>query len=245
MAPLAVGLVLLAAGSAACTSSDGRRAVLVSAAASLTDVFGRLEAEFETAHPEFDVVLNFGGSSALREQILAGAPADVFASANPENMEQVQRSVGTVADPAVFATNTMQIAIPRDNPGEVGGLEDLEDSKLLIGLCAAGVPCGDFGRRVLANAGVTVTVDTNEPNVRALLTKVELGELDAAIVYATDVAAARVTGIPIPDTVNVTAQYPIAALSTAPNPGGAAVFVDFVLSGAGRVILSQSGFGTP
>ena len=203
------------------------------------------ETEFEAQYPEFDVVLNLGGSSALREQILAGAPADVFASANPENMEQVDESLGTAAAPVVFAINTMQVAVPLDNPGEVRRLEDLADPGLLLGLCASGVPCGDLGRRVLVNAGVAVSIDTNEPNVRALLTKVEVGELDAAIVYATDVAAAAVGTVVIPSTVNVTTDYPIAALSTAPNPEGATAFVEFVLSRPGRAILRQFGFGTP
>jgi molybdate transport system substrate-binding protein len=220
--------------------------LLVSAAASLTDAFGEIETAFEDANIGVDVVLNLGASSALREQILEGAPADVFASANSSNMDQVVEA-GEAADPEVFVTNALQIAVPAGNPGGVTGLEDFADEELLIGLCEEGVPCGDFGREALANAGVTPSIDTNEPDVRALLTKVEAGELDAGIVYVTDVMSTdgAVEGVDIPSEDNVTASYPIAALSNAPNPDAAAAFVAYVLSDEGRAILESYGFSTP
>ena len=183
----------------------------------------------------------------LREQILEGAPADVFASADVANMDQIVVSDGTVGRPTIFATNRMQIAVPVGNPGEVSGLDDFGSDRLLIGLCAVGVPCGDAARTVLASARVAPAVDTNEPNVRALLTKIGAGELDAGLVYVTDVAAAadEVMGIVVPAELNVVGEYPIVVLSGGANRRGAEDFVSFVLSAAGRAILSGHGFGAP
>jgi len=230
-------------------AGDGALAgdVRVSAAASLTDAFAEISSAFEAAHPGVHVVLNLAGSSSLRAQILDGAPVDVFASANPANMDRVVEAGEVAGPPGVFAHNRLEIAVPTGNPAGVRGLEDFADGALRLGLCAASVPCGDFARRALQKAGVTASLDTNEPDVRALLTKVELGELDAGIVYATDVAAAHgsVEGVAIPDVRNVVATYPIAVLSAAPHPAAARAFVDFVLSAAGRVILARYGFGPP
>jgi molybdate transport system substrate-binding protein len=218
----------------------------VFAAASLTDAFDEVGAAFEEANPDVSIEFNYGASSALREQILAGAPADVFASANTSNMDQVVEA-GAATDPQDFVTNQLQIVVPAENPGGVTGLDDFANADLLIGLCAEEVPCGEFGREALGNAQVTPSVDTNEPDVRALLTKVEAGELDAGIVYVTDVLAAggAVEGIDIPADENVTATYPIAALSEAGNAELAAAFVEFVLSGDGQEILESFGFDGP
>ena len=227
-------------------TSDLAGTVTVFAAASLTDAFDELDAAFEDANPDVTVDVNYGASSALREQILAGAPTDVYASANTSNMDQVVQA-GAAADPVNFVTNRLQIAVPAGNEAGVTGLDDFADADLLIGLCAEEVPCGEFGREALANAGVTPAVDTDEPDVRSLLTKVEAGELDAGIVYVTDVSAAgdAVEGIDIPAEDNVTATYPIAALTDAPNAGAADAFVEFVLSDQGRDILTSYGFGRP
>jgi molybdate transport system substrate-binding protein len=239
---LVLGVLAAACGSGG-TSSGAENAVLVSAASSLTDAFTAIAAAFEAANPGVDVVLNYGGSSVLREQIIAGAPADVFASADAPNMSLVV-AAGEAEDPQVFATNRMEIAVPAENPGDVTGLGDFADEDLLIGLCAAGVPCGDFARVVLDRAGVAVAVDSNEPNVRALLTKIGSGELDAGIVYATDIASTGdVAGIAIPAGDNVSASYPIATTSGGANPDGAAAFVAFVLSVDGQSILARHGFG--
>lgn len=218
--------------------------VLVSAAASLTDAFAEAEAAFEAAHPGVDVVLNLGASSSLREQILEGAPADVFASADISNMDRVIAAGEVAGEAQIFARNLLQIAVPAGNPAGITGLGDFGRDELLIGLCAEDVPCGGFAREALANAGVSPAIDTNEPDVRALLTKVQAGELDAGIVYATDVNSADrgVEGVDIPDDQNVFADYPIAALANAPNPGAAATFVEFVLSAEGQEILAAYGF---
>jgi molybdate transport system substrate-binding protein len=219
--------------------------ILVFAAASLTDAFEEIAAEFEAANPAVSVELNFGASSALREQILAGAPADVFASANISNMDQVIAG-GAAAESRTFARNRLQIAVPAGNEAGITGLADFADPALLIGLCAEQVPCGQFAREALAKAGVTPAVDTDEPDVRSLLTKIEAGELDAGIVYVTDVAAAgdAVEGIDIPADHNVVVTYPIATLTGSANPEVAAAFVAFVLSEAGQAVLASYGFGT-
>lgn len=217
--------------------------VAVFAAASLTDAFAEVGTAFEAANPGVTVELNFAGSSALREQILAGAPADVFASANASNMAAVIDG-GAASESTDFATNQLQIAVPAGNPGGITGLADFADADLLLGLCAAEVPCGQFALEALAEAGVTPSVDTNEPDVRSLLTKIEVGELDAGIVYRTDVRSAgdAVEGIDIPADENVVAAYPIAALTGSGNPDAAAAFVAFVLSDEGQAILGAYGF---
>ncbi|MCJ7726774.1 MAG: molybdate ABC transporter substrate-binding protein, partial [Acidimicrobiia bacterium] len=220
--------------------------LLVMAAGSLTKAFGDLEDAFEAGHAGIDVQVSTAASSFLREQILEGAPADVFASADLENM-QLLIDAGMVApDTVVFARNRMEIAIPAGNPAGVTGLDSFADPDLLIGLCAPQVPCGIFGRAVLDRAGIDASVDTAEPNVLFLLTKIEAGELDAGLVYATDVASSPlVEGIAIPPEWNVEASYPIAALSASDHPEGAAAFVAFVLSSEGRAILAAYGFLTP
>jgi molybdate transport system substrate-binding protein len=220
--------------------------ITVFAAASLTDAFTELGTTFESENQDVSVEFNFGASSALREQILAGAPADVFASANPSNMDQVV-DAGAASDPQDFVTNLLEIAVPAGNEAGVTGLDDFANADLLIGLCAEEVPCGEFGREALANAGVTPSVDTNEPDVRSLLTKVEAGDLDAGIVYVTDVLAAgdAVEGIDIPADDNVVATYPIATLSDAADAEVADAFVEFVLSDEGQEILQSFGFDAP
>jgi len=227
----------------ACGSNSNDQ-ILVSAAASLTDAFAELETGFETNNPGVDVVLNIAGSSTLREQILEGAPIDVFASANIANMDQVVGAGLVEGPPMVFISNRLQIAVPRGNPAGVTDLADFANEELLIGLCAESVPCGALGRTALGAAGVVPTIDTNEPDVRSLLTKVEAGELDAALVYATDVASTGgVDGVMIPQ--DVAADYSIAVLADAPNPTGANEFFDYVLSAEGQRILMDQGFVSP
>lgn len=229
--------------------AGGQRAgskLLVSAAASLSDAFSEVAIAFEKTTPEVDVILNLAGSSALGRQILEGAPADVYASADGAQMDRMVAAGEVSGDPRVFVLNRLQIAVPAGNPAQVAGLADFARDELLIGLCAPAVPCGDLARRALARAGVAAKPDTHEPNVRALLSKLEAGELDAGLVYATDVdSSARVEGIDIPTQQSPVAAYPIALLAGAPNPPAGAAFIEFVLSDAGRVILSRHGFDSP
>ncbi len=230
------------------TASDQEPIVLlVSAASSLTAVFTEIEAAFEQENPGIDVQLNLGGSSALREQILAGAPVDVFASADLVPMDQLVADGLIDGDPAVFATNSMTIAVPPDNPGAVVGLNDLAAPELFVGLCSEEVPCGRYARQVLHKAGVVASIDSNEPDVRSLVSKIELGELDAGIVYQTDVASAdgELVGIDIAVEDNVTALYPIGVLEVSPRSVEARQFVDFVLSIEGSSFLKAAGFGVP
>ncbi|MGI9605028.1 MAG: molybdate ABC transporter substrate-binding protein [Acidimicrobiales bacterium] len=233
---------------AACADGDGGESdtVLVYAAASLTDAFIDLEIEFESANNDVDVRLNFAGSSTLREQVLEGAPADVFASANIAVMTELVEA-GAARRPADFASNRLEIAVPVGNPEGVTGLNDFADQTLLVGVCAVGVPCGDLSRIVLGNAGVDLAADTHEPDVRSLLTKIEAGELDAGLVYRTDVLsqANEVDGLAIPSDVNRSSIYPIATLTEAPNDLDATRFVEFVLSARGRDVLAGHGFDAP
>ena len=244
----AVGcLVLLTGcGSGADAARDSSEdTVTVFAAASLVDAFEEVASAFEDDHPGVAVDLNFGGSSSLREQILAGAPADVFAAADEANMERLL-TAGEVDGPEVFATNRMQIAVPAGEPDAVRDLDELTEPDRLIGLCAPEVPCGDLARKVLADAGVRPSVDTNEPDVRALLTKIEEGELDAGLVYATDVVSAgdRVVGIDVPAAADLVARYPIARITSADREPAQA-FIRFVLGRTGQAVLRDHGFGAP
>ncbi len=241
-------LALVVAGSAlalaSCGNSEGGQdRVAVFAAASLSDAFADVALAFESSNPGIDVQLNLAGSSTLREQILQGAPADVFASANESNMAALDAAGELATAPQRFAANRLQIAVPAGNPAQVSGLEDFGNDDLLLGLCAQGVPCGDLARQALADAGVQPSVDTDEPSVRALLTKVSAGELDAGLVYVTDVLAAAgdVEAVQIVG-ADVRAVYPIASLANAPNPQGAEAFVRFVLSAEGQAILAEHGF---
>jgi molybdate transport system substrate-binding protein len=243
-------MTLLALVGAGCAGSgektvDGE--VLVSAAASLTEAFTAIEDAFEDANPGIDVLLNLASSSSLREQILEGAPVDVFASANTSNMDRVSEAGAVAGKARVFAKNTLQIAVPAGNPAGVTGLVDFANQELLIGLCAEDVPCGDLGRQALDNAGVTPSIDSNEPDVRALLTKIGAAELDAGIVYVTDVITTEggVAGVEIPENQNVVAEYSIAILVDAPSAVAAAAFVRFVMSDAGQVIMGEYGFTAP
>jgi molybdate transport system substrate-binding protein len=221
--------------------------IIVFAAASLTDAFTELGSRFEDDHPGTTVTFNFGGSSALAAQIADGAPVDVFASAASKNMDQVVEAGAVSGEPAVFVRNRLRIAVPAGNPAGITGLADFAEEKRTIALCAEQVPCGAAARRALDAAGVTAAPDTLEQDVRAVLTKVRLGEVDAALVYRTDVLAAgdEVEGIDFPEADKAVNDYPIATLADAPNPTGAEVFVDFVRSGAGRSVLTEAGFEAP
>ena len=218
----------------------------VFAAASLKEAFSTLGTQFEAAHPGTKVVFSFGPSSGLATQINAGAPADVFASASTTNMDQVVKA-GLAASATNFAGNVMQIAVPPKNPSGVTQLSDLATSSVKVALCQSTVPCGTTAAKVFNNAGLTVTPVTQEVDVKAVLAKVTLGEVDAGVVYVTDVrsAGAKVKGIAIPADVNASTRYPIATLTKAPNKDTAQAFTDYVLSAEGAGVLSADGFTKP
>lgn len=248
-APLAGTTVLVAAAlltGCGGGSGDGSSTLTVFTAASLTDVFEQLGAELEAQRPGLDVRFTVAGSSTLAAQLVQGAPADVFASADDQQM-QVVGDAGLAREPQVFAANVLTIAVPAGNPAGVTGLADLARDELAIALCAPEVPCGAAAERLLAAAGVDARPDTYEADARAALTKVELGEVDAALVYVTDVATRPddVDAIEVPESGAAVNEYSVAVLADAPEGEAAQEFVDLLLSGEGRRLLAEAGFREP
>lgn len=241
-----VAVLVLVVG--ACGSDDDAAgdtgAVTIFAAASLTAAFTEIGDAFTVANPDTDVVFNFAASSELVTQIIEGAPADVYASADLNNMTKLTDAAANGTDPVVFTKNVAAIIVAPGNPLGITGVEDLANDDLVYVECAPEVPCGRYARQIVENAGVTVTPKSLEENVKAVVTKVTLGEADAGIVYATDVTAAGddAEGIVVPDDVNVVAEYPIAVTADAPNPAGAQAFVDFVMGDQAQQILQSYGF---
>lgn len=217
--------------------------VTVLAASSLTETFNQIAKDFQAAHPNAKVTVSYGGSSTLAQQINAGAPADVFASASPTNMNQVKISGSST----VFVRNQLVIAVPAGNPKHITGLADLTNPAIKVALCAAAVPCGAAAQKALTAANVKITPVTQEQDVKAALSKVTLGEVDAALVYRTDAKAAgdKVEGIEFPESAQAINDYPIAVLQGAPNPTGAQAFVQFVLSDKELAVLTAAGFQQP
>lgn len=250
----ALASLTLAAGCGS-TGDDGSRSsggrggkmLFVFAAASLTETFTALGKTFDASHPGVRVKFNFGGSSALAEQITQGAPADVFAAASPATMKTVTDAGDVSGAPKVFVRNRLEIAVPPRNPGKVKSLKDLTDPRLKVVECAPEVPCGAAALKALAAAGLEVRPVSQEQDVKAALTKVQLNEADAALVYRTDVKAAggKVTGIDFPEAAKAINDYPIATLAKAPQPGLAAQFIRLILSGQGSSVLDQAGFESP
>ena len=217
--------------------------ITVLAAASLTEAFTTIKADFVKAHPGVSVTITFGASSDLSTQINNGAPADVFASASEKNM----KAATSASNPQDFVSNTLEIATPPDNPGKITSLADLAKPGLKVAVCAATVPCGVVARKVFANAKIAVQPVASLADVKSTLSAVESGEVDAGLVYVTDVraAGAKVKGVVIPANVNASTKYPIAALSSSKNAAVATAFVDYVLSPAGEQVLTADGFSRP
>ncbi|MFS0895134.1 molybdate ABC transporter substrate-binding protein [Microbacterium sp. 179-I 3D3 NHS] len=222
-------------------TGDPSGEITVYAAASLAGAFDAIAEQFTAEHPGVTVRPVYDGSSTLVTQILEGAPADVFASADEANM---QKALDAAPDPALFASNTLVIAVPAGDPAGVESLADLADVTTV--LCAPEVPCGAASDELLSTAGVDVDAASLEQNVTAVLTKVAANEADAGLVYATDVIGRDdVEAIVAEGADEVVNRYPIATLTDSRNPAAADAFVAFVLSSAGQAILSDFGFGAP
>lgn len=261
---LALGMILV--GCQAQASSDPRAGskarptgtLTVLAAASLSDAFGELASRFESAHPGVRVALSLAGSQQLAQQLAQGAPGDVFASANRQEMDHAVQAGRVAAGSArVFAHNRLTVVLPRDNPAGLVRLQDLAKPGLRLVLAAAEVPVGQYALQFLDKASqetrfgpgfkgaVLKNVASYEENVKSVLTKVELGEADAGIVYATDAgsaSAAQVSQIEIPEELNSVAEYSIAPLADAAQPRLAQEFVQLVLSPEGQEVLAKYGF---
>jgi molybdate transport system substrate-binding protein len=248
-AVLAVAALALAAcgggddsggGSSAASASE----IKVFAAASLTAAFTKLGDDFSAANGGTKVTFNFAGSQALATQIQQAAPADVFASADIPNMGKVKDLVNT---PRNFASNLLAIVVEKGNPKDVKGLEDLASPDLKVVLAAEEVPAGKYARQLLDQAGVSVTPVSQEDNVKAVVTKVSLGEADAGIVYVTDVSAGgdKVEGVDIPEDQNVVATYPIATVKASKAQDKTQALMDLVLSAEGQQVLKEFGFLPP
>lgn len=250
-----VALLVLSACSsssddAAATASDSSASqrlsgtVTVFAAASLKESFTTLGETFEKAHPGTEVTFSFGGSDSLAASITGGAPADVFASASPKTMEIVTDAGDAAGTPVTFVRNQLEIATLPGNPHGIASLEDLTDSSLKVVLCAEEVPCGAAAATALDAGGLKLTPVSYEQDVKAALTKVELKEADAAVVYRTDVRAAgdKVEGVDFPESADAVNDYPIARLKDAQNSAGADAFIDLVRSDEGQKVLGEAGF---
>ncbi len=244
--------LLLMAGTTACAGDDdggdgGETTLTVYAAASLTSTFEQLGEDFEADHDGVTVEFNFAGSSDLVSQIQSGAPADVFASADEANMEKLTADGLNGSDPELFATNTLEIATPPDNPAGVETFQDLANPDLNLVICAPEVPCGAAAQSVAETAGVELQPDSEEQAVTDVLGKVTSGEADAGLVYVTDVIAAGdgVLGIEFPESESVVNNYPIATVADSENADLGQEFVDLVLSDEGQQALADAGFGAP
>jgi molybdate transport system substrate-binding protein len=256
----AVALTAVLAGTAACGGGDNttttggsssaagvRGPITVLAAASLTESFSQIGKDFEAANPGTKITFSYGGSSGLAQQITSGAPADVFAAASPATMKTVTDAGDAAGTPATFVKNQLVIAVPKGNPKGITSLAALAESGVKVALCAEQVPCGAAAKKALAAANVKVTPVTLEQDVKAALSKVKLGEVDAALVYRTDAkaAASDVDGIEFPESAQAINNYPIVALKNAPNAAGAAAFVAYVESAPAQQVLTDAGFQQP
>ena len=221
-------------------------AITVLAAASLTEAFNQIGKDFEAKNPGSKVTFSFGSSATLATQIVQGAPADVFAAASPATMKTAT-TASAANTPKDFVSNTLEIAVPKGNPHKITGLQDFGEESRRIALCAPQVPCGAAAVKVFTAAKITPKPDTFEQDVKATLQKVAADEVDAALVYKTDVISAgdTVDGMEFPEAQDAINTYPIATVQDSKNPALAHAFVDYVLSSDGQAVLAKAGFAKP
>jgi molybdate transport system substrate-binding protein len=236
-----------AAGGTASQAPKVSGTVVVFAAASLKESFTTLGEDFEKAYPGTKVVFSFGGSDTLAASITGGAPADVFAAASPKTMKTVTDAGDGDGTPDTFVRNRLEIATLPGNPRHITTLKDLTGPGLKVALCAKTVPCGAAAQTALSAGGLRLTPVSYEQDVKSALTKVELKEVDASVVYRTDVKAAggKVTGVDFPEAAKAVNAYPIVTLKHAPNPAAAQAFVALVESAQGQKVLGEAGFLKP
>jgi molybdate transport system substrate-binding protein len=246
---LALAIGLAACGSSSKDSGNGDRGELsgsiqVFMASSLNPAFTAFAEEFQAAHAGTEITLNPGSSTTLAEQIQSGADADVYASADTKNMDNLQAADLVGGDPILFAKNQMEIAVEPGNPKQIKALADLENKNLIVVLCVSEAPCGKYADQLIEQNDLTITPKSREIDVATTLAKVESGDADAALVYVTDVkdAGDGVDGVTIPTEQNVVATYPIAPLSDSGNAALAHAWVDFVTAPAQEQRL-QDEFG--
>lgn len=227
--------------------SDDRQTLTVYAAASLKTTFTELGSRFEAAHAGTTVAFSFGGSSDLVTQLQQGAPADVFAAADTATMTKATDDDLVQGAPVTFASNTLEIAVPPDNPAAIRSFADLARSGVRVVVCAPQVPCGSATQKVEKATGSDLSPVSEENSVTDVLNKVTSGEADAGLVYATDVkgAGAKVTGIAFPESAQAVNVYPIAVLAGSRDAGLAREFVDLVTGTEGQQVLADAGFGKP
>jgi molybdate transport system substrate-binding protein len=220
--------------------------ITVFAASSLSAAFTSIGIDFQKAHPGAMVEFSFAGSSTLAAQVQQGAIGDVFASADQPNMQKVVDAGLTAEAPVVFARNALEIVVGKGNPKRISSLTDLARTGLLVVLCAPAVPCGRYATQALQKAGVTAKPASQEADVKAVISKVALGEADAGIVYVTDVktAGTGVEGVAIPPPLNVVADYPITVLKDSQNSDLAGAFVRYVIADGQRTLV-RYGFTSP
>lgn len=247
----AVAIAMAASG---CSSDDdtpsdagSEAALTVLAASSLTGAFDDLADQFEAEHPGTTVNISYGSSSTLATQVIDGAPADVLATASPGSMAPVADEELTLGEPEVFAANSAAIAAPADNPADLTTLDDLAGDNVKVAVCVDTAPCGSVAADLFADAKLEITPVTQEVDVKSVLSKVTTGEVDAGVVYKTDVMAAGddVYEVEIPDGISVTTNYLIATLDEAPELDLAQEFAALVTSPDGQAVLTEAGFQVP
>jgi len=240
-------VVLIAAAQPVAAAPRPSGEITVFAASSLTESFDEIAKQFEKKYPDVSVKFDYDASSNLATQINQGAPADVFASADRDNLQKTIDSGAVTPPPIVFAKNRLEIAVEKGNPKKIKGLADLQKAGLVVVLCADQVPCGKYAAESLGNAGVSVSPASKEENAKATLGKVSIGEADASIVYVTDVKASKGTtsGVKIADKVNVVATYPMGIVKDSQNATAAKAWVQFVRSKDGQKTLRKFGFLPP
>lgn len=241
---MGIGLLSACASDTATTSAATTTEITVFAASSLKGPFTQLADTFQQQHPGVIVRLNVAGSADLLAQLGQGAPADVFAPADLPTMKRAEADDLVAAPIRRYASNTMSVAVPPDNPAGIKGFADLAASDVTVVVCAPVVPCGAATQRVEQRSGITLTPASEESAVADVLAKVASGEADAGVVYVTDVTAAdgAVTGVPIAASSNAVNVYSIAVAADSGQAALADEFVALVTGSTGREVMADAGF---